>query len=301
MENNFSQKYSIMQISKVILVILIVSHILFYFLSNEVALFFALNPQKVINDIEIWRVFTYPFVSLSIAEVVLLIFTFWVIAPKIEYYILNKPLLLVSYGIFISLQGIFATLLFARENLFLVGTEGLSFGVITFYFLIFYRIVNQYQEVSLRLLIQTAIVLFLWIMWVSLDSYIYQRPSLINAFGFALLGIILGIIGYYFAKPNIKELMHARLINYEKLRSSFIEPDEKFEQYHQNRRGNVRIDFEEIVSERDPQLRSVDLNEDKLNRILDKIYEQGKNSLSNDELKFLENYSKFLNDFSKKQ
>lgn len=301
MENNFSQKYNIIHISKVILAIFIIFHILFYFLNYEIALFLALNPQKVINDIEIWRLFTYPLASLSIAEVVLFIYTFWVIAPKIEYYVLNKLLLVVSYGIFIPLQGIFSTLLFARENLFLVGTEGLSFGIITFYFLIFYRIVNQYQEVSLRLLIQTAIVLFLWIMGASLDSYIYQRPSLINAFGFALLGIILGIIAYYFAKSNINELMHARLRDYEKFRRSFLEPDEKFEQFHQNRRDNNQIDFEEIVNERDSQLRSVELSEDKLNRILDKINEQGKDSLSNDELKFLENYSKFLNDFSKKR
>lgn len=290
-----------MQISKVILAIFIISHILFYFLGNEIAFFLALNPQKVINDIEIWRLFTYPLVSLSIAEVVLFIFTFWVIAPKIEYYVLNKPLLVVSYGIFIPLQGIFSTFLFARENLFLVGTEGLSFGVMTFYFLIFYRIVNQFQEVSLRLLIQTVIVLFLWMMGASLDSYIYQRPSLINTFGFAMLGIILGILAYYFAKPNIKELMHARLMDYEKFRKSFLEPDERFEQSHQNRRDNNQINFEEIVSERDPQLRSVELSEDRLNRILDKINELGKDSLSNDELNFLENYSKFLNDFSKKK
>lgn len=300
MENNFSQKYSIMQISKVILVIFTISHILFYFLNNEIALFLALNPQKVISDIEIWRIFTYPFVSLSIAEVVLFIFTFWVIAPKIEYYILNKPLLLLSYGIFIPLHGIFSTLLFAREKLFLVGTEGLSFGVITFYFLIFYRIVNQYQEVSLRLLIQTAIVLFLWIMGASLDSYIYQRPSLINAFGFALVGIILGIIGYYFAKTNIKELIHARLMDYEKLRRSFLEPDEKFERSNQNLWDNNQIDLEDIVSEGDLRHISIELSEDKLNKILDKINEKGKDSLSNNELKFLENYSKFLNDFSKK-
>ncbi|MGQ9819684.1 MAG: rhomboid family intramembrane serine protease [Candidatus Kapaibacteriales bacterium] len=301
MENNLSHKYSLLPISKIILVIFLFAHILFYFLNKEITLFLALNPQKVINYTEIWRLFTYPFVSLSIAEVVLFIFTFWVIAPKIEYYILNKPLLIVSYGVFILLQGIFSTLLFARENLYLVGTEGLSFGVITFYFLIFYRIVNQYQDVSLRFLIQTAFVIFFWIMGASVDSYIYQRPSLINAFGFALMGVTLGIISYYFAKPYVKELMDTRLMDYEKLRRSFLEPDVKYEPSHQDRQNFLQSDFPEAFGELSYRSVDTEFNEERLNKILDKINEQGKDALSKDELKFLENYSKFLNNFSKKE
>lgn len=287
-------------VSKVILSLFLLTHIVFYFVDKEITFYFALNPQRVINDIEIWRLFTYPILSLSIAEVVLFLFAFWLIAPKIEYYILSKSILVLSFVVYIPLQGILSTLLFARENVYMVGTEGLSFAVITLYFLIFYRIVYQYQDVSLRLLIQTALVVFFWIMAASLDAYIYQRPTLINSFGFAVSGVILGIISYYFAKPIVKELMEIRIDEYKRFRQVFLEPIEKYQSEIGNSNSNNNEVDDLISLELGNQDQPSEISEERLNKILDKMNEQGKDSLTIEEIKFLENYSRFLNDYLKK-
>lgn len=300
MVNKFYKGTNI-HLSKVFFSIFVASHILIYFLDSRIGQFLGLNPQRVINDIEIWRIFTYPFVSLSIAEIILFTFAYLFIAPKIEYYIISKPILILSFVSLIPLQGILSTLLFARENIYLFGTEALSFAVITLYFLIFYRIVSQYRDTPFRLLVQTALIVFFWIMAASLDAYVYQRPSLINSFGFALSGVTTGIICFYFAKPIVKKIIETRIEDYTAFQKKYFQQEEnKIQNIHQS-----NIDVKEVQNFLTSNLlpdedREFEMSEERLNQILDKINERGKDALSSEEIKFLECYSKYLNNFVEK-
>jgi len=259
-------------------------------LGEELINFLALNPRDVIFNIQVWRLFTYPLLPLSIAEAFLFFYVFWYLGPKVEntfrsfYY----P---ISILLFVFLQGFLTVTLFGKENFNLYGTEGLSFYVLTLYYLIYFRIISQFEPLPLRTMVQTAMVVFFWIMAATLDSFIYERNTLINSFAFAIVGIFIGALSYLQNRSFATELIQQRYRDFVNFRKR-LEEMESREQV-----DAVESQPEDLKNEIKPTEQKVTADdfvydEENLNRILDKIIEKGKESLTPDEIKFLENYSK---------
>ncbi len=246
----------------------------------------ALNPKLLVYNLEIWRLFTYPFVSLSIAEAILFSFAFWFIGPKVESTFRENffPIFLVAY---IPFQGLIVTGLFARENFYLAGTEGLSFFILTLYFLIYLRIVNQYEPISQRSVIQTAIVIIFWIMAATVDSFIYQRSTLVNSFAFAMCGIFIGLMTYLQVRSFTAEMMNRRYQQYRSFKKR-LEESEEMELVEKDLEIRLAEEVENVTN----KFFEFNYSEDKLNQILDKINEKGKDALTKDEIQFLREYSK---------
>ncbi|MEJ5285693.1 rhomboid family intramembrane serine protease [Bacteroidetes/Chlorobi group bacterium Naka2016] len=292
-------RYKTVSLSRVFLGIFLVAHIVFYFIGNEIAYsLLALNPRLVIFDIQIWRLFTFPLVSLSIPEAFLFAYTFWVLGPKVEN-CFHKNYFLLSLVIFIFLQGFLTTALFGKENFYLVGTEGLSFYLITLYYLIYFRIVSQYETLPLRSMVQTAFVIFFWLMASMLDSYIYERNTLVNSFSFALVGIFVGSLSYLQNRSFAIELLQQRYLDF----ISFRKKLEEFESEEMDELITKKNETEMNEASNLPKEEikvNLSFTEDNLNRILDKILEKGKESLTPEEIKFLKEYSKKLNKYGEK-
>lgn len=282
--------------SRLFLTFLIFFHIFFYFLgSDELNKLLALNPHLVIYEIQIWRLFTYPLISLSIAEVFLFIYSFWVLGPKVEN-CFRKNFFLFSLIIFIFLQGFLTTALFGKEKFYLVGTEGLSFYLITLYYLIYFRIISQYETLPLRNMVQTALVVFFWLMAASLDSFIYERNTLVNSFAFAIVGIFIGGLSYLQNRSFATELIQQRYRDFVLFRKKLEEFDEDLNEIESKTLTDEskHSGTESVVVHEIKQI-SIPFTEENLNKILDKINEKGKDSLAPEELEFLIEYSKKLN------
>ncbi|MCX7908033.1 MAG: rhomboid family intramembrane serine protease [Ignavibacteria bacterium] len=275
--------------SRVFLGFILFFHIFFYFVGGkESDKLFALNPQLVIYEIQIWRLFTFPLLSLSIAEVFLFIYSFWVLGPKVEN-CFRKNYYLLSLLLFIFLQGFLTTALFGKEKFYLVGTEGLSFYLITLYYLIYFRIVSQYETLPLRNMVQTALVICFWLMAVTLDSFIYERNTLINSFSFAIVGIFIGTLSYLQNRSFATELIQQRYQDFilfrkklEEFESEFDDPDI----------ANTSVNSSFDASSKETKTINIPFTEENLNKILDKIIEKGKESLTEEEVDFLKEYSK---------
>lgn len=276
--------------SRLFLVFFLLSHIVIYFLGSKVYEFLALNPKMLVYDLEIWRLFTYPFVSLSIAEVILFAFAFWFIGPKVEstFHENYFPIVLVAY---IPFQGLIVTGLFAREKFYLVGTEGLSFFILTLYFLIYLRIVNQYEPISIRSMIQTAFIVVFWIMAATVDSFIYQRSTLVNSFAFAMSGILVGLMTYLQVKSFTADMLSRRYQRYQEFKKR-LDEFEKLELEEKNIETKVDNLEEQLFSLAGKYIEQYAFTEERLNQILDKMNERGKESLTKEELQFLREYSK---------
>ncbi|MCX7879063.1 MAG: rhomboid family intramembrane serine protease [Ignavibacteria bacterium] len=279
-------------LSRIFLFFILLSHIVLFFLGTNISNTFAINPHLVIFKIELWRLLSFPLVSLSIAESFLLIYAFWVLGPKVES-LFRKNYFTISLITFIFLQGLLTTALFGRENFYLVGTEGLSFYIITLYFFIYYRIISQYEPVPIRSMIQTALVIFFWIMAASLDSFIYKRDTLINSFSFALVGIFLGFLSYLQNRSFALELIQEKYKDFIAFRKKVQELEEEdleeIAEMFLEQANNSTASLEETKHYTLP------FNEETLNKILDKINEKGKESLTPEEIQFLKDYSKKVN------
>jgi len=287
-------RHNSISISRVFLGILLFTHLVVYFLGDEKLVnLLALNPHYVIYEIQIWRLFTFPLVSLSIAEAFLLLYTFWVLGPKVEN-CFRKNYYLVSLVTFIFLQGFLTTALFGKENFYLVGTEGLSFYLITLYYLIYFRIISQFETLPLRNMVQTALVVFFWLMAATLDTYIYERNTLVNSFSFALGGIFIGTLSYLQNRSFATELIQQRY-------KDFVSFRKRLEEFETDLMENFDTEKKEQdtkptdASVASPKLVTIPFTEENLDRILDKIIDKGKDSLTPEEIEFLKEYSKKLN------
>ncbi len=288
-------RYKSFSISRIFLIAFLISHIVLYFIGNEKAFeLFALNPKLVIFDIQVWRLFTFPLVSLSIAEAFLFAYTFWVLGPRVEN-CFRKNYYLFSLFIFVFLQGFFTTALFGKENFYLVGTEGLSFYLITLYFLIYFRIVGQYETLPFRSMVQTAFVIFFWLMAAMLDSYIYERNILVNSFSFALGGIFMGSLAYLQNRSFALELLQQRYRDFVSFRKKLEEFESEDDIDDFVPKSNLNEHLSSTSANKEEPRVNLPYTEETLNHILDKIIEKGKESLSPEEIRFLKEYSKKLN------
>ncbi len=132
-----------------------------------------------------------------------------------------------------------------------------------------------------------------------LDSYIYERNTLVNSFSFALVGIFVGSLSYLQNRSFAIELLQQRYLDF----ISFRKKLEEFESEEMDELITKKNETEMNEASNLPKEEikvNLSFTEDNLNRILDKILEKGKESLTPEEIKFLKEYSKKLNKYGEK-
>lgn len=271
---------------------------IFYFLNfifdgliNE---YFALNPAKLLTDFEYWRLFTFPFAFSSGEALFLFLATFFFISENLED-ILRQTLYPLLLMLLTVLQGIVMTLLYWRDDVNIAGMEGLSFFVI-----IFFLVLNPKSKIQIMDFKAIPSVLFaLGIV------FIWSLVKIYNMFtaGFSNVDISMalaafGIISAMMTSLQIKITQKNREKRLLKATEELKVPKAEELSYALFSGKNLRKyesedPFEELGDEFEPSLLSdnPDENEETLNAILDKINSDGKESLEQSEIKFLEEYS----------
>ncbi|MDP2364042.1 MAG: hypothetical protein Q8M94_09765, partial [Ignavibacteria bacterium] len=180
---------------------------------------------------------------------------------------------------------------FWKSDIYFAGAEGLSFFVLTL-FALFQRKkkIVLWNSKPIRLEFLFLLMIFTWMCSVSLQALVtHSLNLLITNTSSLLFGVIFSLIVY----TNLRIIQKIKIIKqFENKKINLLPPDELsyalINKTDKKYRENRRID--------EPVIHNGDYySEDKLNEILDKIIDTGRESLSFEEQKYLEDYSEFLN------
>jgi membrane associated rhomboid family serine protease len=256
-------------------------------MNGKLSDFLSLQPAVIIDKLELWRIVTFPFSPSGFEGTILFFITFYIFAPRMET-LFHKALYPIILFLVISLQGTISSLIFWRSSLYIEGMEGLSFFVLTL-FLFFNAnkkvILWQFPPVS-----AFTFVFFIAIGWAvttSLHAMVSGYEILVKGAANAIFGLTGGLIIFLQLRlsRNIKHKDNDFPLDIpkpEELSLALIRQNELREI------NNRRLPDDYFWDE------DIPLTEDKLNEILDKISENGKESLLPEEIRFLEEYSKRL-------
>lgn len=249
----------------------------------------ALNTGLLRYNLELWRLVSYPLAPAGFESLALFFVTFFFISPKLEklFHGLVYPLVLLLLTL---LQGTLMSVVFWNTPVNFAGMEGLSFFVLA----LFLWLKPQNRIVPMLKVSASMFILPIVLIWLG-----FKIPTMysgnISAEIPNLAGVVFGIMAgsltglqiryvqklvnkktrtqatplYTIPKPEELSLAMISAQHLHKVYSSFEQPDE-------------------LLSE------DSSVNEDRLNTILDKILETGKESLTVEEVHFLEQYSKQL-------
>ena len=272
--------------SKKILAIIGLFYFLNYIMDGRLANLLALSPILIAEKSEFWRIFTFPLAPSSLEGILFSFFILYAIGPKLEEF-LSFNLYPMFIFLLISMQGIIHTLVFWKSPVQLSGFEGIAFFI-----LVMFTLLNPRQKIklwflpSLRIIFLSPLLVLFWIISSIIHIKLGNHHLFYPAMSVFVFGITMGMIfffqfqlinKFYLRKRELQEATKPKKQEYEYAAVSNGE-------YNKSKHP---ISDNYHLLEDDPIL-----NEQRLNTILDKINEKGKESLTTDELHFLDEYSK---------
>lgn len=284
---NGNGKYSLSQ--KIGILTLLLYGIDFLF-DGKISSNLVLNTSLVINNFEFWRLFTFPFTYSGTESIFLFAFAFLYVSPKVETAIRNKFYHLILF-LLVCLEGTIFTIIFSSQAGILAGTTGISFFILSIFVMLnLNRRFMIYRKKPVRLILLTSAAAMIWLGAISLRAFVFDtQPAYVElaSAGFGLFSAILIFTQILLLTNNRKS---GKMPKPE--RFTVPEPEEYSHAFisgaEQRKYYNREMDDYPLY---EPE---TDLSEDRLNEILDKINEHGKESLTKEEIRFLNEYSKSL-------
>ena len=285
------EKHHRTYISHILLFVTGVVYMLDVIMGNKLSSLFTLNPAQIINNLEFWRIATFPYAMGSVEGALLFTFTFFIFAPKLEdiFHRMLYPWLILL--VFCS-QGIIFTLVFWKSTVSFAGMEGITFFVLTlFTFLHLKKKISFLYFRPFNTMIFLISVSAIWLLILTLHSVaLHSNTYFLNRIYAATYGITGGSVVYLQIRLSkafreSKKNIIDPLIDLPKPEELSLAVIANKELKHLNNTLNDDLFVNDSSSI---------FSEDKLNEILDKINSQGKESLSTLELKYLQDYSNNL-------
>ncbi len=250
-----------------------------------------LIPENVIELNQWWRTLTYPIIIESIENIFLFFITFLIFAPKLEetYHSIMFPVVIILN---IFLQGIILSAIFFNENMIFNGMVGINFFIITNFLFNNYKsnvvLFNRYTMPA------SFFVTFLVFFWLSaiFGKYVFfnEKNYLIQNLSMSSVGIIFGI--FTFLQDKFTKSKESNISSKKIKVDNPINPQELLLTTIANKElKKVNEKLKEVLDDKFKEVTSY-YDENKLNQILDKINLFGYDSLNQDEIDFLKNYSK---------
>lgn len=267
-----------------------ISYLLDLFVKDKFSFLVSLTPKLVYQKSEVWRLFTYPLAYNTVEGLLISIFIFIVLAPKLEkiYHGLLYPAILLSA---IFLQGILYTIFSWNSFYPLKGIDGISIFIITLFTLLnmrgklifFNRFYISTPIFSLGLVIS-------WIFTAFIHSLLFENFNIIFS---CIFSLIFGVSAGMFAYLHIR---YTKIIN-PKYILTYLQAQKAKEL--KKKLHSLAIIANEELKKVNQELNHHNFNHtnyypnaDRLNEIFDKINQNGFNSLSPEDKDFLDEYSK---------
>ncbi|ROL61676.1 hypothetical protein D9V86_04575 [Bacteroidetes/Chlorobi group bacterium ChocPot_Mid] len=250
----------------------------------------SLTPNLVYQKSEVWRLLTYPLSFNTVEGILISIFIFLVLAPKLEkiYHGFLYPIILLSI---IFLQGILFAIFSWNSFYPLKGLEGISIFIITLFTLLNIRgKLIFFNKFYINTPIFSLGLVISWILTTFVHSLLLENFNIIFS---SIFSLIFGVSAGMFAYLHIR---YTKIINPKYILSTL--QTQKAKELRTKLLSLAVIANEELKKVNQELLQNnfhhshYYPNAEKLNEILDKIYQKGFNSLSNEEKDFLDEYSK---------
>lgn len=282
--------------SRVFLLIVGIIYFINYIYANVLPDMLSLRPTEVLDDLNIWKLLTFPFAPGTIEAILLFSVTFYFISPKLEEIVdrFRYPSWLFLLSI---LHGSAMTLIFWKTDVVIAGMEGVSFFVLTLYMFLKPKSMIEFMKFPpLSTILFTAGLIFIWFGLKIINVTGGLNTQFIPQISSAIFGITLGALIYLQIRLANSHRNRNRSDRYRSDRT-IHHPEELSVAVVSN--AKLKKQFRTLEDELDTELYSLlsddpAENEEKLNEILDKIASHGKDTLSPFENKFLEEYSKQL-------
>lgn len=283
-------------------VIALVAFLLFvagYFTNSIPAEWLALKPERVLQNFELWRLVTYPLVASDACGLLLFCYAVFVLVPRIEA-MFNMYRFSILMPMILLLQGIVYTFVFGMGGHVLCGTDAVTICSMLLPMLVYPRRRSYYLIATLKMQVHVSLMfLVLWACIIFYRTNLYMSENIvINAtvaliFGGVSALIILNRINAEIELSRAERLRNSMLLRVEKpfIGESGLSPADcanikKSEQFVRQLKKNL-----EAETNHDNYVETLS-NEANLNKVLDKINDYGKESLTDDEKRFLYDYSK---------
>ncbi|HYF03482.1 MAG TPA: rhomboid family intramembrane serine protease [Patescibacteria group bacterium] len=260
----------------------------------------AIVPERVIANFELWRLVTFPFAVHSLSGLFSLIFSVYFLAPKLEN-IFPKLLFPTLLLLFVISQGLATMFFFPQEKMEFSGSFGMAFFIMSLSVFTQPRTkmplwsnfrIRTVALVMILMSLASAFTIAETLTQESKGIFFYNTFS--SGFG-SLAGVITAYLYARFSQlspavrngsvPRVAVPRRETRLQAPPLTEPFDmvlseQPVQMMNAHHAEQ--SVPAHFPEEYSS----------DEERLNFILDKILEQGKSSLRQDEEDFLQEYSK---------
>lgn len=282
--------------SHFVLIIVLGVYLLDIIMGGRLSSLFVLKPTLVIENSQYWRLFTFPLAYDSIEGIIFFIITFFIFAPKLEDIFQNwlYPLIL---SLIIFSQGTLLTLIYWKSDTMLHGLVGVSFFVLTiFSFVNIKKRLVIFQKYYIHTITFTVIIAVTWFLLVFVHSAILKSYSLITEGIYsAIFGLSSGFIVFLQSKYT-KNIIHNNKGNVKKKGDLLVPSPEELSlaviANNELKKVNKQLNEDLIANVEQESTFDILSQEEKLNQILDKINEKGKDFLTPEEKQFLDDYSK---------
>ncbi len=290
--------------SKFFLVIISIAYIVNVITNYTFVPMLSLQPKIILERLDLWKILTFPISIHTFDSFILFAFAFHFFSGKLENLVGS-----IRYSIWLLILnlilGCLVTLLFWNSSFSYSGLDSISFFVITLYLMLKPKSsINIYRK-RIYVIPTTLLFLMLWIatkmIMYGLNDYSVALDTLTSF----IYGVTSSLLVYFQIKiyteskdssinyiKDHRQLLDETNLEYlstiKEKNASYLYNAEKLNQEY-NTDYNESYDFTSQGISNDPQI-----NEDRLNSILDKINDQGESSLTVSEKKFLYFYSKQL-------
>jgi hypothetical protein len=280
-------KYSLSQ--KIGIITLLLYGIDFLF-DGKISSSLILNTSMVIYNFEFWRLFSFPFAHSGSESIFLMAFALIYVSPKVELSIRNRFYHLILF-LLVCLEGTIFALFYHSQFSILAGATGISFFIMSIFIMLnLNKNFMAYRKKPVRIILMISAAALTWVSVISLRALLIGTEPAYTELASAGFGIVSASL-IYIQIVLLDQRKRYRLKTGNQLQA-IPEPEEYTHAYasgaEQRRFRNSEIDDYQMYEPEN------DLSEDRLNEILDKINEYGKESLSPDEIRFLKEYSKSL-------
>lgn len=282
----------IISFSKVLLLLLTLFYLTNNVFSGFLSSYLSLIPSNIVNSFELWRLFTYPLTLNSFESYILTSVSLFFFASKIEK-LFSKNVFPITLGLIIVLYGLMTSLIFFNNKHNFSGLEGISIFLLTLYsFLNIRKRIYINKRFNFSLAFTSTSIILTWICFKIL-SISYLSGNYINDLVYPLaFGLVSGFSFYirilflennYESSPDEREIRGLSIPKQSELSPALITNSDaqRVKSFLENE-NNYILDEENQLSE------------EELNRLLDKIFAEGKDSLTEEENRFLEEYSKSI-------
>lgn len=249
--------------------------------------YLALHPQLVLHNFQIWRLFTYPLASSSIGGMLVLSLSMFLFAEELEQiYRKRLPLFMLALTTFI---GVGYTLLFQDSALPLQGSEHLSFYVMTLFIWSFPRRSVEVIGLQIRGDVIILISSFCFFTFSTVEIILSKSPffGLVIQSGLGIFCGLLTVFMYLQAATSRRRKAYEAEFPQIPMDAPF-EPVAEADYVPYKKYPNLSM-AHQFQSRNDGTS-----DEDHANFLLDKIFNQGTDSLTPAEREFLEQYSHSL-------